>query len=347
MQERRYYKGIDGVRTYSILGILAMHVLLNARFQIQGFFFKSVIPAAVYLVFLFMMVSAFATCCGYYEKFKHCTISPEEFYKKRYAKLWPFFAVLCLLDILVSPSKEAIYECFANLTLVYGLLPNQNIKVIGVGWTLGVIFVFYLLFPFYCFLIERKRRAWGAFAITVVLNYVCSVYFFDANHVCDSFTDRSNILYCACYFMAGGLIYIYRNELEEIVKKYKSAVIVMLIVSIAIYFMIGSHTITMLPLFSLTLIYSIGVQEKGLLINKFTEFISGISFEIYLSHMVVYRVLEKMKLIKLFGDGIVSYVFVTLITLVGTIFFSVIVREIIRKIRFVFACLIDCIAERR
>ena len=147
--------------------------------------------------------------------------------------------------------------------------------------------------------------------------------------------------------MAGGLIYIYRNVLEEIVKRNKSVVIVMLIVSIAIYFIIGSCTITMLPLFSLILIYSIGVQEKGLLINRFTKFISGISFEIYLSHMVVYRVLEKMKLIRLFGDGIVSYVFVTLITLVGTIFFSVIVREIIRKLRFVFACLIDWIAERR
>ena len=38
-------------------------------------------------------------------------------------------------------SKESLFEVFANLTLCQGLLPNANITVIGVSWTLAVIFV--------------------------------------------------------------------------------------------------------------------------------------------------------------------------------------------------------------
>lgn len=47
-----------------------------------------------------------------------------------------------MLDFVISPSKSALYEIFANLTLCQGLLPNMNISVIGVSWTLAVIFVF-------------------------------------------------------------------------------------------------------------------------------------------------------------------------------------------------------------
>lgn len=102
-----------------------------------------------------MMVSGFGMCCGYYQKIVNQKISVEDFYKKRYIKIWPYFALLCALDFVISPSKESLFEVFANLTLCQGLLPNAKISVIGVSWTLAVIFVFYMLFPFFCFLIGR------------------------------------------------------------------------------------------------------------------------------------------------------------------------------------------------
>ena len=104
------------------------------------------------------MVSGFGMCCGYYQKIIDQKISVEDFYKKRYIKIWPYFALLCALDFVISPSKESLFEVFANLTLCQGLLPNAKISVIGVSWTLAVIFVFYMLFPFFCFLIGNKKR---------------------------------------------------------------------------------------------------------------------------------------------------------------------------------------------
>ena len=114
--------------------------------------FERLIPSFTNLVFLFMMVSGFGMCCGYYQKIIDQKISIEDFYKKRYIKIWPYFALLCALDFIMSPSKESMFDVFANLTLCQGLLPNAKISVIGVSWTLAVIFcvlhaISVLLFP--------------------------------------------------------------------------------------------------------------------------------------------------------------------------------------------------------
>ncbi len=108
-----------------------------------------------------MMVSGFGMCCGYYQKIIDEKISVEDFYKKRYIKTCPYFALLCALDFMILPSKESLFEVFANLTSCQSFLPNAKISVIGVSWTLAVIFVFYMLFPFFCFLIGNKKRVWG------------------------------------------------------------------------------------------------------------------------------------------------------------------------------------------
>lgn len=171
------YEGIDGLKAYAIIGIALMHVLANGEYELGGFVFDRMIPAFTNLVFLFMMVSGFGMCCGYYQKIVDRKISMEEFYSKRYIKIWPYFALLCALDFVISPSKNSMYEVFANLTLCQGLLPNANISVIGVSWTLAVIFVFYMLFPFFCFLLENKKKAWIVAVAALIFNFVSSNYF--------------------------------------------------------------------------------------------------------------------------------------------------------------------------
>mgnify|MGYP000982745746 FL=1 len=158
MSERKiannHYPGLDVVRVIAIAGIVLMHVLANGNYDLSGFLFEKVIGTAGNFTILFMMVSAFGMCCGYYEKFKAGTINIEAFYKRRYEKLWPFFALLCILDVVISPSADSVYEIFANLTMLQGLLPNPQISAVGVSWTLAVIFVFYLLF----YLIQKSQH---------------------------------------------------------------------------------------------------------------------------------------------------------------------------------------------
>ena len=243
------------------------HVLANGEYGIGGFVFERLIPSFTNLVFLFMMVSGFGMCCGYYQKFKDQKIGVTDFYKKRYSKIWPYFALLCVLDFVMSPSKSALYEVFANLTLCQGLLPNMNISVIGVSWTLAVIFVFYLLFPFFCFLLENKKRAWLVFICAVIYNFMCSTYFFDESHIADraavNFSARTNILYCAVYFIAGGLIFLYRKELAEFASKHKVIAGAILLIATVAYFAVGGNTLTMLFFCVAALIYTLGCRTGG------------------------------------------------------------------------------------
>ncbi|MBQ4530070.1 MAG: acyltransferase [Lachnospiraceae bacterium] len=318
-----YYATIDGLRAFAAIGIAMMHILVNGGYEVGGFVFDKLIPSFTELVYLFMIISAFSMCCGYYEKIISNKITMGEFYSKRFAKIWPFFAFLSVLDVILSPGKEALYELFANLTLCFGLLPNANITVIGVGWFIGVAFVFYFVFPFFCYLLSDKRRAWLAFGIALVYNFLCRIYFFDQHHVAGSFAPRTSFMYCAVFFLAGGLIYLYREQLGRIAQKCQWLLLLLCGASIVAYYVIGNDVVIMLVMFSMVLICAIGAKHKKILQNRVSHFLSGISMEIYLCHMVMFRVMEKLHLTQLFTSDLLSYVVTVLETIICAICFAV------------------------
>lgn len=181
-----------------------------------------------------MLLSAFSMCCGYYKRFMDGTISLEQFYKRRYRRIWPFFAMLCTAELVFDRSLNSLYEWFADLTLAFGFIPNNEISVVGVGWFFGTIFVFYMIFPFFVFLMKDKKRAWFVMAVCFILHILCIVRFGDAS-------DRGNIIYSAIFFVAGGLIYLYRDELKNLNKIWKAVVgIAAVAVLLFYYFLIGS-----------------------------------------------------------------------------------------------------------
>ena len=323
VDNRTRYEGIDGLKAYAIIGIALMHVLANGEYRMGGFVFERFIPSFTNLVFLFMMVSGFGMCCGYYQKIIDQKISVEDFYKKRYIKIWPYFALLCALDFMMSPSKESVFEVFANLTLCQGLLPNAKISVIGVSWTLAVIFVFYMLFPFFCFLIGNKKRAWSVAVVALVFNWLCSNYFN---------AGRTNIVYDVIYFVAGGLVFLYRKELAEFASKYKVIAGAILLIATVVYFAVGGNALTMLFFCVAALVYTLGCRTGGVLVNPIAKFLGGICFEIYLCHMVIYRVIEKLHLVHLFGNGLLAYIFTAVAVICGSVVFSLCAKWFLNKI---------------
>lgn len=325
------YSSLNGLRAYSAIGVAMMHVLKNGGYEIGYSAIDAFISSLGDLVYLFMVMSAFSMCCGYYDSFSKGSLNLEQFYVRRFKKVWGFFALICCIDVVLAPSREAIYELIANLTLCFGLLPNSNMSVVGVGWFLGLICVFYLLFPFFIFLLQKKQRAWGAFVVSVLLNVLCSAYFMDKNHVVIGYDLRANIIYTAMFFVTGGIIYLYREIIEKYVKRYLVFIVAICVVIAGVYFYVSKNSFVMLALASGLLICAIGSQGK-ILSNRFTKLIGGISFEIYLCHMMFYRIVEKIHLAKLFGNGMASYLFTVLLTLIGAIVFSLFFGKVITVI---------------
>ena len=142
--------------------------------------------------------------------------------------------------------------------------------------------------------------------------------------------ERENILYSAVFFMAGGLIYLYRDELIV-------AVVFLAITASAYYFL--SQNDLVMAVFSVAIIIFAITTNGKLGENKLLKILSSISFEVYLSHMMIYRVLEKLKINHMFGLNSISYGVTAVLTLAGAIAFSCIAKVVLEKF-------IICMKER-
>lgn len=321
-ETKKHYEALDGLRALACIGIVMMHVLVNAQYWVGGFVFAKLIPSYTNFVFLFMVISGFGMCCGYYDRIINNKINFTDFYIKRYKKILPFFALLSFIDLALSPSLSSFYEVIANITLCFGLIPNANISVIGVGWFLGVVFVFYLIFPFYCFLLSNKVRAWVAFFISFVMNVLCRVYFD---------VDRKSIAFCFVYFMAGGLIFLYKDQLDKY-NATKWISLVIFLISVVLYYSLPETLIISVILNCSLLVFAMSLTGKNILNNKATKFVGGLSFEIYLCHMVIYRVVEKLHLIRPVGDEVLNYFIVVILVFAGAMAFAFVGQQFTNRL---------------
>lgn len=315
MKNNVFY-GIDWLRSIACIGIVLMHIKANSTYEISGFIYEQLIPSFTDFVYLFMSISAFVLCYKYYDKVLSGDINWVLFYKKRYQRILPFFALLILLDIVRSLNVQSLLEGLTELTLLHGFIP-QDLSVIGVGWFLGTVFIFYLIFPFFCVIIKNKRNAWIAFAISILLHYIAQ-YYFELN--------RHNIVFSLCYFLAGGIIFLYKDKLVKI--KWW---VYMLFLAMALfcYYKTNSYGTARMLIVSIMLSFAISI-ENGY--NKVIVFISGISLEIYLSHMFVFRIIERLHLNVVLGNGWIQYIFTSILVICGTACFAYIAQQLLLRI---------------
>lgn len=313
MSEVKKYRNIDALRSFGCLAIIAWHVKANTNFN-GGLLTEKIIPSFDYLVYLFMIISGFGMCNGYYQKLKDGNYDLNKFYSRRYKKTVPFFSILIIMNCILEFNRESIFEGLMEITMLFGFLPNNSLSVIGVAWTLGAIFAFYIIFPFVVFLLNDKRKGVISLIVALGITYMCQSYFMTEKFVTSNFTMRHSFLFCLPYFLSGGLIYLYRNELSATVNLHKRAVLLGCVVLAVGYLLspdeIGGFDMIVpktLILYSAMVCAVLGEQNKWLS-NRLTRFISEISMEMYLAHMVVFRVVEKLHIENVCHNAILRYV---------------------------------------
>ena len=328
LTKRENYNSLDGLRAYSAVGIAMMHFLANIKSgQLSWMPANHVIGFFTNFVYLFFMVSSFSMCCGYYERVKSGQVSMNDFYKKRYKRIWPYFAILCMIALAFDHTIGGVWQTFADLTLCFNLLPNPDIQIIGVGWFLGLVFLFYIMFPFFTFLINSKKRAWFVLAVAIVFHFIGRFYFFKEPFV-DFEVGRHNMIFSMPYFLVGGIIYLYRNELKTVGEQFHRLLFLICMVASIFEFLkpeFIDEFMYLIVLFGLWMVYAISGEWKWLS-NKVVKYLSGISMELYLSHMVLFRLTEKMKLDHITENSDLNYIMATVVTLGMTICFCHVVK---------------------
>lgn len=129
--------------------------------------------------------------------------------------------------------------------------------------------------------------------------------------------------------MAGGLIYLYRDELKRLKNNRIVAVIILAITASAYYFL--SQNDLVMAVFSVAIIIFAITTDGKLGENKLIKKLSSISFEIYLCHMVIYRVFEKLHLIHIFENDLLSYIFTSIGVICGSVIFSICAKILLNK----------------
>ena len=327
---RRHYCDLDGFRAIAALAIVCMHVQVRGGYVHANQWLVDLVSPWGTFVTLFFIISGFGMCCGYYERVKNQTIDLATFYTRRIMKILPFFALLVCIDVVSERfSGNSLWEAFADLTLVFNLMPDLDIQVIGVGWALGVIFLFYFLFPFFVYLMGNRRRAWCTFVISTVLSLSCVFHFFKA----DGHIDDRRFIYQAMFFVAGGLLYLYR---DVIACMGRGGRITTLIVALAVVPLLytdvpaWASNIKQLVLWIPWMVYAISGDHR-MFDNRVMTFLSGISMEIYLSHLFIFQVVNMLGFTHLFASDTASYLVTMVFVVVGVILFATVAHKSIAK----------------
>ena len=121
---------------------------------------------------------------------------------------------------------------------------------------------------------------------------------------------------------------MYRNEIEKINSWF---VLGMVVVFAIVYYIIGGNSIMCLLVSVALLLYAI-IRRGGVLQSKPAKFVSSISMEIYLSHMLVYRILEKLHLNTIIGNGWLQYTVTVVMVIAGATVLAVAMQRIIKEI---------------
>lgn len=124
-----------------------------------------------------------------------------------------------------------------------------------------------------------------------------------------------------------GIAYLYRNEIKGFVQRFRWVWLAGCVgLDVIWHFVPGEIAgtdvwmVKNLALYLPWLMYAISVESK-ILSNKVMKYLSGISLELYLAQMVIFRIVEKVKCLYLFGKGRISFLAVWIAVVVGLIVF--------------------------
>lgn len=312
--------GLDGLRGLAALAVVVFHY--SAYYQVV--FGQDPIPwfdfhVGEMGVDLFFMISGFVILLT-----AERTPSVSEFAASRTARLWPTFALCCLLTTLVTllfPVREAsinLWTFLGNLTLHPQFLRVDLID--GVYWSLLVEVQFYLIIASIIQLGARKHIVSIITGLTILfVTYQLLLLIFEKNNFAHYYLG---ILRHLPIFLAG--IYCYR--FYQLRKVYYLVGVALCSLAIFSSHWMRSYSFDLLSHFigfwvCTALLFLALFNSRSFLQSKFLLFFGRISYPLYLLHLgigftiIYYLSLESVDLLLAVGVAfIVSVSAATLVT---------------------------------
>ncbi|MFZ4930750.1 acyltransferase family protein [Chryseobacterium sp. Mn2064] len=295
----------------------------------------------------FFILSGFIMIIAYHKKDK---IDYFEFYKNRFARIYPLYIVGLLLYFMTRFEMFDWYKIFLYGLGIQTWIPGEAMILNFPGWSISVEFLFYLLFPLlYNYFYSRENKAiWIVtimiWLITQVFSNLYPVYgAYEGPH-----TKSHEFLY---YFPLWHLNEFLIGNLAGLffVKNFKPknydvhVVLIFLLILLSLIFVpLFYHNGLMALLFvpAILLISSNNGKITKLFSMKPLEYLGEISYAVYITHIpVLYLLREFLKWQGYqFSIDLVFAIYIVGMLISSAVFYQCIekpMRNILRKISFV------------
>ncbi|WP_312300303.1 acyltransferase [Chryseobacterium sp.] len=294
----------------------------------------------------FFILSGFIMIIAYHKKDK---IDYLEFYKNRFARIYPLYILGLLLYFMTRSQMFDWYKLMLYSLGIQSWIPGEAMILNFPGWSISVEFFFYLLFPLlYNYFYYRKNKmiwvaAIGLWLITQVFSNLYPVYgAYEGPH-----TKSHEFLYYFPLwhlneFLIGNLagIFFVRNYRQ---KNYDRQVIVLfLLILVTLMFVPLFYHNGLMALLFVPAIFVISANN-GWVTRFFSlkplEYLGEISYGIYITHIpVLYLVRAFLEWQQYtFSIDIVFVIYIIVMLLSSAFFYQFIekpMRDLLRKIHF-------------
>lgn len=285
---------IDVLRFLAIFFVTGFHVARYIGFDNLhsfGKIFKNLFITGGWLgCCLFFLISGYCLCLNYNENTKYF-----DYLKHRLIRLLPTYYVAMviwyfLIKMGIAPKPIDLSAILSHVFLLHNLNEANFYSMSGVFWFLGVLFDFYLIFPFLYKL--QKNTRFGLEILTLIL-FVASIFITCCFHIRGSVFNKSILINLPCFVF--GMILCKKQYVNLFFNKYLKAIL--LIISLVLLIFAKNSSFMGAPIDMLAIIESILVgivcfsfknelEKIPEIIKNFISQIALASYSIYLYNYI-------------------------------------------------------------
>ena len=346
---------LDALRFFAILYVIISHLVLipQPNLAIPEWIAPFFINGGDAGVSLFFVLSAFSLSYAM-DKRSSESLLIKNFYVRRFFRIAPLFYFLMILywirDAAVFHVLHPVSEILINASLLFNLAPSCITGFVWASWTIGVIALLYLIFPFIHRYVRNLYGALGLFVVSVLMawgwSYFVKIYGVATGYLTPddiSFVWGFGFLQHLPVFVCGIVVYrLFFDYLIKMNQRSRQLYGIILILFFMVFYsvlltesmqnILWGKKILHGICFSL-LVLGLGLKPFGFLVNSRTAYLGKISYSMYLFHpLLIFSIIPIYRWIyHIVPTDLAGYLTSLLITLVVLMPISMISHRYIER----------------
>lgn len=328
---------------------LAAMAIVISHFNKDLFLYKIDYISNIFLkanvgVSYFFILSGFIMIVAYHKKDK---IEYFEYYKNRFARIYPLYVLGLLLYLITRYSNFSVYKGFLYLFGFQSWIPGEAMILNFPGWSISVEFLFYLIFPllYNHFYSKGNKSIWMISVAIWVFTQVFSSLYAESSYYKGPHTESHELLHYFPLmhineFLVGNLagLFFVKNTKQnnyDVPIVLLFILVLLLLIFVPLFYHNGLMALLFIPLIILI------SRNNGMLTKLFSlkplEYLGEASYAVYITHIPVLYILREILKWKNYNLDIdhIFWIYIVVLIMSSVLFYQFIekpLRDYLKKI---------------